>query len=177
MTSPPPETIEVWPALQRVLHWSLAATVIGSFVTHEGPVALHEILGYVALACAALRIAMGFAGHTHWRFDDCVRGPGGTWAYLQQVLRRAEPRHLGHNPLGAWMIVLLLANTVLVGATGWLMGTDVYFGVAWVAELHDVSGHLFVPLVVLHLAGALYASWRHRENLIAAMVHGRKARR
>jgi cytochrome b len=29
-------------------------------------------------------------------------------------------------------------------------------------------------LVALHVTGVATASWRHRENLVAAMIHGRK---
>lgn len=174
MPSPAAATVPVWAPLQRLLHVGLAAAVIGAFVTHEGPARVHEILGYLALACAVVRIALGFVAQGHWRFDECVRGPGATWAYLLRVLRHREERHLGHNPLGAWMVVALLANTVLVGASGWLMGTDAYFGVAWVADLHDVAAHLYLPLVALHVTGVAFTSWRHHENLIAAMVHGRK---
>ena len=90
------------------------------------------------------------------------------------MLARREPRYLGHNPLGGWMIVALLLMVGLVGASGWLYTTDRFWGVAWVEELHEQLSNLLLILVALHVAGVLYASYRHRENLIAAMIHGRK---
>jgi cytochrome b len=103
-----------------------------------------------------------------------VRSPRHTWHYAQAVLARREPRHLGHNPLGAWMVVALLACTVGAGFSGWLYTTDRFWGVEWVETLHAVLGKAFVPLVVLHWLGVAHASWRHRENLVAAMLHGHK---
>ena len=174
MSNVPAATLEVWGRWQRCLHWALAATVIASFATHEVSAAWHEWLGYAALACAALRAVCGFTLSGYWRFSQCVRGLGATWGYACAILRRNEKRYLGHNPLGAWMVLTLLANTLLAGGSGWLATTDRFWGVAWVGELHAFSGYAFVPLVLVHIAGGVFTSWRHRENLIAAMVHGQK---
>jgi cytochrome b len=90
------------------------------------------------------------------------------------MLRRREPRHLGHNPLGGWMTVILLLTVALVGLSGWLYTTDRFWGVEWVERLHSTLADALLALAAVHVAGAIYASFRHRENLVAAMVHGRK---
>ena len=72
------------------------------------------------------------------------------------------------------MIVLLLLNVLLVGLSGWLFTTDRYWGVEWVEELHEGLSNSLAVLVVLHVSGVIYTSWRQRENLVAAMLHGRK---
>lgn len=162
----------------RLLHWGLAGSVIGAFLLgdwlHRGDHTWHERLGYAALAIAVLRVLWGFVGPRHARFAGFVRGPGSTWAYLLRVLRGTEPRYLGHNPLGAAMVVLLLANTLLAAGSGWLGTTDAYWGEPWVQDLHAWSGQAFLPLVVLHLAGVVFTSWRHHESLVRAMVTGDK---
>ena len=100
--------------------------------------------------------------------------PARLWRYAALALRGAEPRHVGHNPAGGWMIVALLALAALAAASGWLYVTDRFWGEEWVERVHAVSAWLLVALVPVHVAGVLVASWRHRENLVGAMVHGRK---
>lgn len=165
----------VWPLWLRALHWGLAVSVIASFLTHEGGGAWHERWGYVALALAVLRVAMGLRGHdAHTRLAGWLRSPAHTWRYALAHVRGQAPRHVGHNPLGGWMMALLLGDALACGVTGWLYTTDRFWGVAWLEELHGALGEAFVPLVLVHVAGALWASRQQRENLIAAMVHGQK---
>ena len=72
------------------------------------------------------------------------------------------------------MIVALLAFTIAASVSGWLYTTDAYWGVEWVEALHGALGDALVPLFVLHVAGVILASIRHRESLVGAMIHGRK---
>jgi cytochrome b len=169
-----PGATTVWSPWLRLLHWLLAASTIASFATHEGGGRWHEWLGYTALAAAALRTMLGFALGGYAAFGQFVRGFGATWVYARTVWQRAEPRYLGHNPLGGWMVVAILANSLATGLTGWLYTTERFWGTAWLEELHGALGHAFIPLVLLHVAGVAFTSWRHRENLVAAMLHGRK---
>jgi cytochrome b len=170
----PQETIGVWDPFVRVAHWTLAATVIGAWLTRHSAGRVHEWLGYTALGVLAARVLWSAIGPHHARFSTFVRSPAATFRYARQVLIHSEPRHVGHNPLGAWMIVALTLSVTLVCTSGWLSITDAYWGVEWVAQLHEWLSDLVVSLVVLHVAGVVFSSVRHRENLVAAMLHGRK---
>ena len=86
-----------------------------------------------------------------------------------------EGRYLGHNPAGAAMILALLATLAAVGTTGYMMGMDAYFGQSWVEDTHKTLVNLLLVLVAGHVAGVIFSSWRHRENLIKAMITGEKA--
>ena len=166
--------VKVWDPLVRICHWTLVTAVALAWATKEGWGAWHEWLGYAALVVVAVRISWGFFGPMEARFLTFVRSPGETLSYAKRVLDKLEERHLGHNPLGGWMIVLLLTNVLLVGLSGWLFTTDEYWGVEWVEKLHEALANALLVLIALHLAGVIFTSLRHRENLAAAMVHGRK---
>lgn len=168
----------VWDAVLRGLHGLLAVSVIAAWLLgdwlHQPDHEWHEWLGYLALAVAVVRLGWGLAGPRHARFASFVRGPAATWAYARALLRHREPRYLGHNPLGGWMVVVLLGNVVITGVSGWLGTTDAFWGEPWVQDTHALAGQLFLPLVALHVAGVVFTSWRHRESLARAMVTGRK---
>lgn len=166
--------VYVWDPLVRAGHWLLVAAVAAAWFTRHGGGIWHDVTGYVALAIVALRLLWGRFGSRHARFGDFLRGPRATWRYARQMMRRAEPPHVGHNPLGGWMIVALLVTVALVSLSGWLYTTDRFWGVAWVEAVHSLLADALLVLVAVHVAGVLYASWRHRENLVAAMIHGRK---
>jgi cytochrome b len=164
----------VWSLAVRLLHWTLAGAMVTSFVTHDNAGKVHEWSGYVALAAASLRVLLGFVASGYWRFSQFVRGAGATLRYARSVWQHKERRYLGHNPLGGWMVLVMLADAIGAGVTGWLSITDRFWGVAWVADLHEALGEALPVLLLLHVGGAIFTSWRHRENLVAAMLHGRK---
>ena len=72
------------------------------------------------------------------------------------------------------MIVALLAFAVVGSGAGALYVTDRFWGEAWMIRLHAVSTWAFVALIPLHVAGVVHASFKHRENLVRAMIDGRK---
>ncbi|MGH8285795.1 MAG: cytochrome b/b6 domain-containing protein [Steroidobacteraceae bacterium] len=169
-----PSQVKVWDPLVRIAHWLLALTVLIAWLTRHSPGRWHEWIGYGSLVLVGVRLIWGFLGSRHARFSEFVRSPTETLGYSLKLVAGQESRHVGHNPLGGWMIVALLLNVVLVSLTGWLYTTDRFWGVAWLDALHSALADGLIVLVALHLAGVVYSSVRHRENLIAAMFHGRK---
>ena len=170
--------MKVWDRFVRVAHWTLVTCVLAAWATGEVKIKplepLHEWLGYGVLAVIAARLVWGFIGSRYARFAQFIAGPARGLAYARAVLGGSEPRYLGHNPLGGWMIVALLATAAAASLTGWLSITDRYWGVAWVEETHEVLSNLLIALAVLHVAGVVYTSLRQRENLVAAMWTGVK---
>jgi len=81
------------------------------------------------------------------RFAGFVRGPRQTLGYARTVLRRREPRHLGHNPLGGWMVLALFAWIGALALTGWLYTTDRYWADETVEWLHELLAWSLIGLV------------------------------
>ena len=156
------------------MHWLLVTSVAGAWITRHRLDELHQYWGYAALTLVSLRLVWGFVGGRYARFAQFVRSLPNTLAYLREVLRGHAPRYIGHNPLGGWMVLALIACVGLLGFTGWLYTTDMFWGYGWLADLHAGLGWTLLGLVALHLSGVVFTSVKHRENLVRAMVTGRK---
>ena len=167
--------MRVWDAPVRLLHWGMVAAVAVAWWSSDDTGPLHENMGYVVVALLAARLAWGFRGSHYARFAQFVRAPRAALAYARAALAGHAPRYIGHNPLGGWMVLALLADLGLLGFTGWLYTTDMFWGYGWLANLHKCLGWALLALIALHVAGMLWTSWQHRENLVRAMVTGEKA--
>ncbi|MEO8375749.1 MAG: cytochrome b/b6 domain-containing protein [Sphingomonas bacterium] len=166
--------VRAWDPLVRIFHWTVAGGVIANltFLRHaESP---HIYVGYAVVTALVVRLGWGLVARGHARFASFVPGPRALLAYCGALMKRREPRYVGHNPAGAAMIVLLLALLASVGGTGWMMGLDAFWGVAWVETVHEVAANVLIGAVALHVIGAIVESVRHRENLPLAMITGYK---
>jgi cytochrome b len=144
--------------------------------------------GYLLAAVVLVRLLWGFIGTQHARFSDFLYSPARILAYLKGLLGSRPEHYRGHNPAGGVMILLLVLSLVLTAGSGMaLYAAEEHAGPLaglmtasesaeefW-EELHELFGNLLLVLVIVHVAGALVSSYLHRENLVKAMVTGRKA--
>lgn len=166
----------VWDRFVRVFHWSLVSCVLlNYFVLEEGETP-HEWAGYLAAALVVARIVWGFVGSRYARFAEFFPTPQRVREHLLGVRRGHVPFHWGHNPLGALMMLLLMSLVLSLGLTGWLQGTDAFWGEEWLQELHEALAHALVIGAGLHAAAALLMGRLERTRLIKAMVTGVKER-
>jgi len=102
------------------------------------------------------------------------------------LLAGREGRHIGHNPLGAMMIVSLLLVLGLLTASGLVaLGGELKqgpfapftrFATGYSAkEIHEALAVGLLALILLHVAGVMIESFRVSENLVQSMLTGRKA--
>ncbi|MEP7099250.1 MAG: cytochrome b/b6 domain-containing protein [Burkholderiales bacterium] len=166
--------VRVWDRAVRVLHWTLVSSIGLSALGLVALGGVHQPAGYVALAAVLLRIVWGLRGSRYARFAQFVRGPRAALRYARAVVVGREPRFIGHNPLGGWMVVALMLCVIGLALTGWLYTSDAFFGDEIVETVHRALAWTLLGLVVAHVAGVLFTGLRHRENLVAAMFSGAK---
>lgn len=166
--------ILVWDLPVRLGHWLMAGGFALAWATGDSESwrLVHVFAGSTVMAVAAYRLLWGLVGSRYARFAEFVRGPRQAVAYLKSLLRARPPHYAGHNPAAGWAIVLLLALALASGASGWLTYQEI--DGEWLEEAHELLTGLMLAVVGVHLLGVLVGSLAHRENLVWAMVTGRK---
>jgi cytochrome b len=169
-----PGRILVWDAPVRVFHWLMVLSFAAAWLTGDSERwrLLHVTLGYTMAGLVAFRLVWGLVGTRHARFASFVRGPAAVARYLKALLRREPEHHVGHNPAGAVAIVALLVLTAATTALGWAAYGEL--GGEWVKEVHEGAATVMLIVVLVHVAGVVVSSLMHRENLVKAMLTGRK---
>jgi cytochrome b len=177
--------VRVWDLPTRLFHWSLVISVIGLVISGNVGglwIEWHYRLGQFVMSLLLFRLIWGVLGG-HWsRFANFVRGPLTLWRYW----RGHTPPAIGHNPLGAWSVLLFLGLLSAQVVTGMLSDDEIAFygpwsvlvstdWVAWSTDYHQNMGKfLLIALVVMHLLAMAFYALVRRKNLIPAMVHGDK---
>ena len=173
-SAPAERPVLVWDAPVRVFHWLMVACFAGAWLSAESEYwrLIHVTLGYTMAGLVAFRVVWGLFGTRHARFANFVRGPAAVAAYLRALLRGRPQHYTGHNPAGAIAILALLGLTLVVAGSGWAAFNEL--GGEWLGGAHEIAANAMLAVIGLHLAGVLVSSVLHRENLIRAMITGRK---
>jgi cytochrome b len=180
--------VRVWDLPTRLFHWALVALVATSFVTGKvggNAMTWHLYSGYAILALVAFRIVWGFVGGRESRFATFLKGPGAVLRYARTLADRAAPRHAGHNPLGGWSVVLMIASLATQAGTGLFASDDIFVEgplaakvsgatVALATRIHNWNQWVLIVLVSLHVAAIAFYALFKRENLVRPMLTGRK---
>lgn len=175
--------LTVWDLPTRIFHWSFAFMVVFAFATHEAEGAflwLHVYSGTLLIGFVAFRLVYGVIGSRYALFADFVRNPTEVAQYSAQLFSFRAPYVAGHNPLGGWMVVVMLAVVALTSLTGMTISEDGYVGplahlaVGEMDDLHEGLGGFVMALAVAHVVGVLAHLVLSRENLPRAMITGIK---
>jgi len=181
------ENIRIWDLFVRVFHWSLVSTVFIALVTEDDFLNLHIVAGYAVGILIIARIFWGLVGPKYARFSNFVYSPKTIIAYLGDLKNNISARYLGHSPAGGAMIIMLMALLALIVVSGMAFDTKegsifsfliVQNAVAReiIGDIHEALAGTVWVLIGLHLAGVIYTSLIHRENLVRAMITGLKRR-
>ncbi|MBI5889128.1 MAG: cytochrome b/b6 domain-containing protein [Nitrosomonadales bacterium] len=182
-------TVQVWDRFLRFFHWTLALCFATAYISGEVHAStLHEWVGYLLCILLAARVYWGFRGGEFARFRSFLFPPGETLAYGRAMLKGNPKHYFGHNPAGALMVFAMFGLLAAIFASGLLtLGTIDFEGpLVFLAnrvsdeasylfgDLHEFLTHAALVLVLLHLVGVLVGSLQHRENLVRAMLTGKK---
>lgn len=168
------QAILVWDVPTRVFHWLLVICFSGAWLTSESErlQMIHYAFGYSAVALVLFRLVWGFIGTKYARFTQFLRGPKEMVGHLRGVLDGQQHITPGHNPVGGIVMVGLMLLILLIGLTGYWSVKE-FLG-SFMGEAHEAIASLALALVVIHIAAALIMSLLQKENLVRAMVNGKK---
>jgi cytochrome b len=180
--------VRVWDTPTRLFHWLLVGLVIFSLITGKigiSAMQYHEWSGFAILVLVGFRLVWGFIGGQQTRFSTFIKGPATVIRYASSLLREDSKRHLGHNPLGGWSIIAMLASLLIQIGTGLFANDDIltegplYALVSketsdWLTGVHHLNLKVLMILVAIHICAVMFYLIAKRENLISPMITGSK---
>ncbi|MGQ9660632.1 MAG: cytochrome b/b6 domain-containing protein [Thermochromatium sp.] len=178
--------IKLWDLPTRLFHWSLVLLVTLAFATGLAGghwIDWHGQIGLAIFGLLVFRLVWGFVGSTYARFSQFVRGPRTLAAYL-----RGRWHGVGHNPLGAISILVLLTLLLFQSLTGLFATDDIAFSgplkplissdtSVWISSLHRRMIWVIGGFIFLHVLATLFHTWVRGDNLIRPMITGYKMTR
>lgn len=168
-------TVRLWDPLVRLFHISVAGVFFANYFFNEAGDDWHTWLGYYAAAWLTARTVWGFVGPRSARWSDFWPTPTRLRSHVTALLQGKDIHRLGHSPLGALVMVLMMTAIGSLALTGFLMEeVDAFWGAEWLENLHRWIANGLAGLVSLHILAALVESLRLRENLPLSMVTGRR---
>lgn len=168
------QPVLVWDLPTRVFHWLLVIFFVGALLTQESERwrLFHVTFGYAMFGLVIFRLIWGFIGTRYSRFTEFIRPPQEIIDYSLKTISGKGRRYIGHNPLGALAILSMLFLILLITVTGYVIFNDL--SGEWVSEMHEFFGNFLLVIVGIHIGGVFLSSFKHRENLVKAMISGMK---
>jgi len=146
----------------------------------------HIYAGYSTGVLLLFRLFRGVKGPENIRFTTLIPRPGDVVLYLQGIVRREPSGIAGHSPIGALASLVFLGLLVIqVGSGLFSEDDDLYHEgpladsvssafVSKAADIHHLNSSLLLTMFGLHvLVMLIYYFWK-KENLVGAMINGRK---
>lgn len=186
--STPMQSQRVWDLPTRFFHWTLVLLIALQYATgeyHFLDMRWHFWFGYATLALIAFRLLWGFFGSQTSRFGDFLRGPRAVFAYIRALFSTNPQTRIGHNPLGGWSVLALLACVAVQSASGLFASDDIDTDGPLVAHVSDATvklmtrvhhwnENLLLILACLHVVAVLLYLLVKHDDLVTPMFGGRK---
>jgi cytochrome b len=168
-----PASRRVVDAPTRVVHWLLALSFIGAYLSGDSERwrLLHVSLGYTILGLVIHRVLWGLIGPRHTRLSAWAAKLRGTPDFLRS-LRSGKPNpSAAQNLLNTLFAILILGFALIASISGYAVYEEL--GGDWLEELHELSSDGMLVMVLGHLLLIVTSSLLRRQNLAARMFSGR----
>lgn len=178
---------KVWDLPTRLFHWLLVLLLGLLWWSAEvGEMQWHQVFAYSLMALLLFRLIWGFVGSDTSRFSQFLHHPFKVLSYARDTARNGVKGHHGHNPLGGYMVLVLLLCLTLQLVSG-LFATDEVFTegplvamvssdtASWLTWLHKRNFDLLLILAGVHVLAVVWHLIKG-DRLLGAMVTGRRRR-
>ncbi len=181
--------VRIWDLPTRLFHWALVLGVVGAVVSAKiggNAMVWHMRLGYAVLALVGFRLLWGMVGGRWSRFSSFLYSPAALWRYLRKTPLPTDHFEAGHNPLGAFSVLAMLAWLLAQIASGLIADDEIATAgplVRWVSSELSLSWTAYhtsygqwgiLGLVGLHVAAIAYYRLGKSNDLIGPMFSGYK---
>lgn len=182
--------IPVWDSVTRSWHWLLVFTVISGWLLGEfrtfNMMQWHFYAGYCTGGLLLFRLYWGVAGPPPVRFSALIPTPRELMVYVRVLFRREPSGVAGHSPLGGVSVLIMLALLIVQVCTGLFSEDDSLFHEGPLSDtvssaitrkatsLHNRNSNLLLIMFGLHLGVMVFYHIWKKENLVSAMLNGRK---
>ncbi|MDI2590761.1 cytochrome b/b6 domain-containing protein [Pseudomonas sp. 681] len=173
----PAQSLRLWDPVVRLFHLSIAGVFITNYFFNEAGGDWHVWLGYYAGAWLLVRVVWGFIGPRSAGWADFWPTPARLGAHLRSLVAGSPQHRLGHSPLGALVMILMMLALLTLGLSGWAMEeVDALWGADWPLQVHETAADVLMGLVGVHVCAAIVESLQVRDNLPLSMITGRRRR-
>lgn len=178
----------IWDIPTRLFHWLLAIGFGLQWLTGEfldDFIDWHFYIGYSMLGLVIFRIIWGFIGTQYAQFSQFLSSPRKALRYAKSLHTRQSPVYAGHNPLGGWVVMLMLLLIGLQAISGLFVTDEIFsegpYYTAVNTSVKDVMAfvhfnlfNLLLVVVGLHITAVFVYQCYKKQNLISAMFNGKK---
>ena len=161
----------------RIFHWLFSLLFVVAFlitktIDDDNPLfSYHMLAGLTLGVLVLLRIIWGFIGTRYAKFSSFALKPCELIEYFKRILSGDKKKWVGHNPASSWAALVMMSSALLLAISGILM-TSGYKKLF--EDAHEIVANVFLITVLLHIAGVLLHSFRHKDSISLAMINGKK---
>jgi len=168
-----PATRRTVDAPTRVMHWLMALSFVGAYVTADGERwrLLHVTLGYTLAGLLAFRVIWGLVGPRHARLSALGHKLQAAPRWLAGLKAGSPNWRLVQNLLLALSVAMLLALIAPLTLSGY--GTYNEWTGEWLQEVHEFFGNALLVVVLGHVGLIAALSVLRGRSQVTPMLTGR----